>query len=163
MQKYEYRLNDNDYVEYLEGIAAENHIVQFRSLLFTFGAVPIAGLALRMMGVRNLYVYAGILLLYLFWIPCSRKIIRKVVDFAARKKLEKMPARNYPVMRIKLDGKNISVTQKDEETVSVVVGYKVFGTMMILLMQNGNQVIVPSRIFNEKMKMTGLLRELQED
>ncbi|HAE15486.1 MAG TPA: hypothetical protein DCG51_02950 [Erysipelotrichaceae bacterium] len=162
MQKYRYSLNDSDYVEYLAGLATENRIVQFRSILFTFGSVPVAALACRLSGVTNKYVYLGLLLLLILWIPFSKRIVGRIIEGTARKKLERSPERHYPEMSVRLEGRNITVSQKGQEVNSQVAGYKTFGTIMILLMNNGSQVIIPSRLFQKEQTLTDLLRELQE-
>ncbi len=163
MQVYQYSLRDSDYVQYLEGQASENGIVRFRTLLFVFGTIPVAALAVHLMGFSGRYLQLSFLLLFFLWIPWSRKMVMKWIEQTVRKKLEETPDRRYPEMKVSLDGRNISVLQNSGRSESRVTGYKAYGMILVLYLENGNQLIVPSRIFNEENKLADLLREIRQE
>ena len=161
MQKYTYTLQDNDYIEYLEKQATDNKMIVYRSLLFTYGSIPVLACAFYATGIRKLSVYCILLLLFLIWIPISKGIIGKIFRSSIQKKMEEAGERSYHEMTVQIDHQNIMVKSAKENTSDRIAGYQAFGHLLVLQLAAGNQLILPSRIFKDEKDLAGLMKEIQ--
>ncbi len=161
MHEYTYTLQDNDYIEYLENQASENKMIFYRSLLFTYGSVPILACAVYAMGIRKLPVYCILLLLFLAWIPVSKKIIGKVFRTSIEKKLEETGKRNYRQMTVQIDHRDVQVTSEKQKTSDQIASYQAFGHLLVLQLAGGSQLLLPSRIFPDEKDLADLLKEIK--
>ena len=161
MQKYTYTLQDNDYIEYLEKQATGSKMIIYRSLLFTYGSIPILALAIYAMGIRRLPVYLILLLLFFIWIPISKAIVGKVFRSSIEKKLSEKGDRNYQEMTVQIDHQDVQVTSAKQKVKDKIAGYQAFGHLLVLQLSEGGQVILPSRIFHDEKDLAGLLKEIQ--
>ena len=161
MQKYTYTLQDNDYIEFLENQAAGNKMIIYRSLLFTYGSIPVLACAIYAMGVRKLPVYLILLLLFLIWIPISKQIIGRIIRHSIEKKLTEMGDRSYKQMTVEIDHLDVNVKTAKNKTTDRIAGYQAFGHLLVLQLANGGQLLLPSRIFQDEKELAGLMTELR--
>lgn len=161
MQEYIYTLNDSDYIEYLEDTATRDRTVVFRSLLFTYGSLPVLGLALWLMGVRKVLIYAALLLLFFLWVPLSKQMIGKLIRSSIEKKLKESGERKYSEMKVSVhDGRAVVKTGNDTSE-QRILGCRMFGHLLVLTMENGADLLIPSRVFKEDAEAGLLMKEIK--
>lgn len=162
MQEYTYTLNDDDYIEYLEAKTLSDKMVIFRSLLLTYGSLPILALAVYLMGVRKLWVYLVLVLLFIVWIPLSRKLLWKIINSNIRTKLEEAGNRNYKEMKISVKDGDITVTTGKETKTVKAAGYRLYRHLLIMNLADGSDLLIPQRIFGSEKDLGDLMKELRE-
>jgi len=160
MKQYTFTLEDSDYIEYLENQAANDSLIQLRSILFTYGSLPVLACALYATGVRNLYVYAAVLLLSLVWIPFSKKVVGRIIRASIEKQLGETGTRNYREMTVGVKDGTVEITAGNHKSETGIAGYAAYGHQLVLQTASGDALILPSRIFKDEKDLAGLLKEL---
>jgi|GEM_PF-5734712 len=161
MKEYNYALQDSDYVEYLENQAAGDSLIALRSLLLTYGSMPVLACALYASGVRSVYAYLILLLLCFIWIPFSKRIVGRVIHSSIEKKLNEAGKCTCREMSVRVNGRDVAVTDEKETASSQIVSYQAFGHLLVLQLLQGKILILPSRIFSSERELAELMSEIQ--